>query len=167
MNLNDIVDSMDFSTGWWYPVVLGLFLLLFVAFMPKRGVNWREIYLTFGVIAGLVWATDTVFAVWFDLFDVGEPHKRGIGEFFLYSIIPPSFSVIYLNYYEERHKLLYTLIFTSLSGLAEWATVAVGLMKLNNWHTLFSVPVYLVVYYYYLPVHLRIMERTADKLDYR
>lgn len=159
--MNEIIKSMDFSTGWWYPVVLGILLLFFVVFMPKR-INWREIYLTFGLIAGLVWVVDTIFAVWFNLFDIGDPHERGIAEFFLYSIIPSSLAVIYLNFYQERNKLPYTFLFISISGLAEWLTVAVGLMKLNHWNTLYSLPVYFVVYYFLLPEHLRIMERTPN-----
>ncbi|MCY9658182.1 hypothetical protein P5G65_04550 [Paenibacillus chondroitinus] len=158
--MNQIIQNMDFSKGWWYPAILGVFLLLFIVFMPKR-LNMSEIYLTFGVIAGLVWVIDTIFSVWLDLFDVGSPNKRGIPEFFMYTIIPPSFAVIYLNVYQEYKKLLYTILFTAVSELAEWLAVAVGIMTLKHWNPLYSIPVYLVVYYFYLPFHLRVMKRTS------
>ncbi|WP_426451948.1 hypothetical protein ACP26L_07680 [Paenibacillus sp. S-38] len=160
--MNEIINAMDFSTGWWYPVVLGFFCLFFVITMPKR-INWREIYLTFGLIAGLVWVVDTVFAIWLDLFDIGDPTKRGIGEFFLYAIIPPCLAVIYLNFYQERNKFLHTLLFTALSGLVEWGAVAVGLMKETHWNTLYSLPVFLAVYYLFLPKHLNILENTTSQ----
>ncbi|WP_309119191.1 hypothetical protein [Paenibacillus sp.] len=134
--------------------------MLIIVIMPKR-MNWREIYLTFGFIAGLVWSVDTIFAGWFDLFDIGKPKEVGIAEFFLFSVIPSCFAVIYLNFYQERNKILYPLLFTALSELAEWVTVAVGIMKLNQWNPLYSLPVYLFVYYFFLPKHKSIMERTT------
>jgi hypothetical protein len=156
--MQEIINEMDFSTGWWYPVALGILLLFFVIVMPKI-ITWREIYLTFGFIAGIVWVTDTVFAVWLNLFDIGDPGKRGIAEFFLYSIIPPCFAILYLNYYKENQKLQFTLLFSAISGMAEWLSVAVGLMKPTHWNTLFSLPVYFVVYYFFLPMHLNMMDQ--------
>ncbi|WP_134684873.1 hypothetical protein [Brevibacillus migulae] len=155
--LNKVIENMDFSTGWWYPVTLGIILILFVIFMPKR-LNWREIYLTMGVIAASVWIIDTIVSVWLDVFDIGKKGLRGIPELFLYSVIPPSIAVIYLNYYIEEKKLMYSILFTALSFTAEWLAVAVGLMKLHQWRPIYSIPVYLVVYYFLLPLHLTFLK---------
>jgi sensor histidine kinase YesM len=161
--MDRIVEVLDFSTGWWYPASLSIIMSLIVFWMPKR-ITREEIYLTIGVIAAIVWTTDSIVGFLIDLFDIGKKQNIGLPELFLYSVIPSCFAVIYINVYQEEKKLLYTAIFIALSLLAEWAAVLTGIMKLIHWNTFYSTPVYFVVYYYYLPLHLRLMRRTPKEL---
>lgn len=160
--MDRLVDILDFSPGWWYPVSLGIIMSLIILWMPKR-ISREEIYLTIGVIAAIVWTTDSIVGFLIDLFDIGKKHNIGLPELFFYSVIPSCFAVIYLNVYHENKRLQYTIIFVALSLLAEWIAVLTGIMKLVHWNTLYSTPVYLVVYYYYLPLHLRLMRRTPKE----
>ncbi|WP_045522254.1 hypothetical protein [Neobacillus niacini] len=152
----------DFSLnkGWWYPVILSVILLLIVFFMPKKRINWKEIYITFGIIGYLLWMIDMTIAVPFDIFDLGDPQKEGIPELTLFGIIPSCLSVIYLNLYKEDKKWFLVISFLILSLVLEWLTTIVGLMKnYNNWY---STPVHFVAYAFYLPWHLKYIRSNKD-----
>jgi hypothetical protein len=153
------VKQPDFSLnhGWWYPALLSAILLLIVIYMPKKRINWKEIYITFGVIGYIVWMIDMTIAVPFDLFDLGDPKKEGIPELTLFGIIPSCLSVIYLNLYKEDNKWFWVIFFVILSLLLEWTTTKVGLMK--DYNTLWSTPVHFVAYAFYLPWHLKFIRR--------
>lgn len=69
--------DFSLSQGWWYPAILSVILLLIVFFMPKKRINSKEIYITFGVIGYIVWMIDMTIAVPFDLFDLGTHEKKG------------------------------------------------------------------------------------------
>lgn len=149
----------DFSLnqGWWYPFILSIILLLIVLFMPKKRINWIEIYITFGVIGYILWMVDMTIAVPFDLFDLGDPQKEGIPELTLFGIIPSCLSVIYLNVYKEDKRWFFVILFVFLSLLLEWITTKVGLMK--DYNTLWSTPVHFVAYTFYLPWHIKFIRR--------
>ncbi|MEH7505364.1 hypothetical protein V7152_25740 [Neobacillus drentensis] len=149
--------DFSLSQGWWYPAILSVILLLIVFFMPKKRINWKEIYITFGVIGYIVWMIDMTIAVPFDLFDLGNPRKEGLPELTLFGIIPSCLSVIYLNFYKEEKKWFLVIFFVILSLIFEWLTTRVGLMK--HWNTWYSTPVHFVAYAFYLPWHLKFIRR--------
>ncbi|HEX6923116.1 MAG TPA: hypothetical protein VF149_04765, partial [Bacillales bacterium] len=101
MGFHKILGNFDISAqGVWYPITLGIILLIFVLFMPKR-LSWREMYITFGVVGWIAMFTDLALASPFDLFDLGNAKKEGIGDLLSYGVIPALFALIYLNFYQS------------------------------------------------------------------
>jgi hypothetical protein len=158
--------------GLWYIMGIGILVFLFMLFMPKR-IKWREIYLTFGLIAGLAFMADTITAMWFDFFDLGKKGGYGLGDVMTIAIIPSALSVIFLNFLKLDKKWGYVVLFTFLSFLYEWGAVQSGFMILKGWHTWWSIPFYFLMFGLFLPWHLRVMRnesvgkkhRLGDKLN--
>jgi len=154
--MDDIIKNMDIGAkGLWLPMVIAGVLLVYIIFMPKKAIGWREIYVTIGVIGLLTWIADNIFAGFCNLVDFGNGKISGIGELITYSFIPSSLAVIYLNYLTSMKKWKLVLLFVLLSLMVEGTVTAVGYMKQNHWNILFSIPIYLVVYYMYLPLHYK------------
>lgn len=159
------IQNLDLQQkGIWFPLVTGVIALLFILLMPKRQMNWRGIYITFGVIGYITLMLD-VFIVgeYFDLFDIGDPGLEGIGDLMTYAIIPSCLAVAYLNYFDRKNKWLYVALFTIISFLFEWWLTQVGYMRLKGWQNWYSIPVYIIVYGYWLPWHLKLMRNTFDR----
>lgn len=157
--LSSVIKNLDLGAqGLWFPIVSSLILLLYALFMPKKEINWRDFYVTFGVIGFVAWVSDSLFGKMLDLVDFGDPQVTGIGEFLSYSLIPSSLGVIYLNYYKKTNKWALVIIFTILSALIEWGMRKIGYMKIHGWSFFISIPVYLVVFSIFLPLHKRIIK---------
>jgi|GEM_PF-1128594 hypothetical protein len=159
--MNNFVKSLDLNEpGIWFPLAIGSFLMLVILFMPKKSMNWKSIYLTFGVVSYVTLMLDVfILGEYFDLFDIGDKYMEGIGDLFTYSIIPSCLAIAYLNYMNLNKKWLYAALFTIISFIYEWELTHLGYMKLNGWHTYYSIPVYIVVYGLWLPWHLKLMQR--------
>ncbi|WP_160725239.1 hypothetical protein [Bacillus sp. USDA818B3_A] len=152
--MNSIMKNLDLhAQGVWFPILISMFLLLYALFMPKKEIGWREFYVTFGIVGYLAWISDSILGKMLDLVDFGHPKITGIGEFFSYSFIPSSMAVIYLNYLEKTNKWKLTIIFTIMSVLIEWGMRSVGYMKPHGWSFFISIPLYLVVFAFLLPLH--------------
>jgi len=159
--MEKFIQHLDLSSkGLWYPMALGIILLIYIIFMPKR-LSWREIYFIFGA-TGYVAITIDVFLMlnYLDVFDLGrDPQQEGIGDFVCYGIIPSCFAVLFLNYYKQEKKWIYVAIFTILATISEWLLVKVGYMKLIGWNTLWSIPVFIIVFGFWLPWQLRLLRK--------
>ncbi|MGW9165518.1 hypothetical protein ACWGPZ_29820, partial [Priestia megaterium] len=143
-----------------FPISVGVFLLFFSLFMPKRRINWLEFYITFGVVGYVAWISDTIVGRMLDLVDLGHPELTGLGEFVSYSFIPSSLSVIYLNYVKTRNKWLLVLLFSLLSTLIEWGMIQIGYLKMKNWgFFIFSIIAYLIVFGLILPIHIKVIKK--------
>lgn len=147
------------AKGLWFPITLSIILLLFIFIMPKKEISWREIYVTIGVIGLSTWIADNIFAGYLNLVDFGHPRYHGIGELVTYSFVPSSLSVIFLNYLNKYNKWKLVIGFTILSFIIEWSVAKVGYMKLTHWNHLYSIPIFFVVYSYFLPLHARIIKK--------
>ena len=159
------IQNLDLQQpGIWFPLVTGAIALLFILFMPKRQMNWRGIYITFGVIGYVTLMLD-VFIVgeYFDLFDIGSQDPEGIGDLMTYAVIPSCLAVAYLNFFDRKNIWLYVALFTAISFLFEWELTHVGYMKLKGWQNWYSIPVYIIVYYLWLPWHLKLIQQTHDE----
>ncbi|WP_342048795.1 hypothetical protein [Bacillus sp. OTU530] len=161
--MEKFIQNLDLSAkGIWFPIVLGAISLLYMLFMPKR-LSWGEIYLTFGVGGFLSVTFDVIImANQLDVFDIGDPTREGLGDFMSYVVIPPCYAVIFLNYLRKENKWMLVALFTLLSFLSEWILVHVGYMKLKGWHTWWSIPVYIIIFGFWLPWHLRLIRRTLE-----
>jgi len=157
--MESIIKSLDLNAkGLWLPVSLAIIIFLCALLMPKKKINWREFYITIGVVGFLTWIADGIFARYLDLVDFGDPNITGIGEFISYSFVPSSLAVIYLNYLSLENKWKLVIIFTLISVLIEWSVEQVDYMKLIHWNHLYSIPIYLLIYSYILPLHFRIIK---------
>ncbi|WP_134703695.1 hypothetical protein [Ammoniphilus sp. YIM 78166] len=154
MELEKLIENLDFAKGVWLPILFGIIVFLFALFMPKR-ISWRDIYVTFGLITGLAWMLDVFIGAIIDSFDLGEPQAIGIGDIISVGIIPSSLAVIFLNYYKSEKKWFHVILFSVISVAFEWGSVQVGFMKLHGWNTWWSIPVYLFMFGFYLPWHLK------------
>jgi hypothetical protein len=162
--MKNIIENLDLGAeGIWFPMLFGTLALLYMLFMPKKRISWREIYFTFGLIGFVTWALDVTFlATYLDMFDLGDdPKSTGIGDFMALAIVPPCLAVIYLNYYRQEKRWMYVVFFTLLSLLFEWGLVQLNFMKLYGWQTWWSIPVYILVYAFWLPWHLRLLRKSS------
>lgn len=159
--MHSIIQNLDLSTrGVWFPTLVGLLLLFFALFMPKRRINWLEFYITFGVVGYVAWISDTVVGGMLDLVDLGDPKITGLGEFASYSFIPSSLSVIYLNYAKKTNKWTLVLLFTLVSTLIEWIMIQIGYLKIKNGgFFIFSIIAYLGVFGVILPLHIKVIKK--------
>lgn len=158
--MNSFFQNLDLQQeGIWFPLISGIIALLFIVLMPKRQMNWRGIYITFGVIGYVTLMLD-VFIVgeYFDLFDIGDPGLEGIGDLMTYAIIPSCLAVAYLNYFDRKRIWLYVALFTVISFLFEWELTRVGYMRLKGWQNWYSIPVYIIVFGLWLPWHLKLIQ---------
>ncbi len=164
----NVLDRLDiYAQGLWLPLVFGAILLLFVVFMPKRQINWLGIYFTFGVIGYVGVILDiNIMAEYFDLFDLGDPQKEGIGDLASYAVIPSCLAIIFLNYYDKKNKWLYVTVFTAISYFYEWSLTNSGYMKLMGWQNWYSIPVFIAVYGLWLPWHLAAMKKVFAENEY-
>lgn len=162
--MEKFIQNLDLSAkGVWFPIVLGVVSLLYMLFMPKR-LSWREIYLTYGVGAFLAITMDIIImGGQIDVFDLGDPKKEGIGDIMSYGVSAPCYAVIFLNYLKQEKKWMYVVLFTLLSFLSEWILVQVEFMKLKGWNTWWSLPVYIVIFGFWLPWHLNLIRKTSEK----
>lgn len=160
--MNTFIQNLDLQEkGIWLPLAAGTILLIFVLLMPKRKINWRGIYLTFGVVGFITLIIDIfLMAQYLDLFDIGNPTIEGVGDLMTYAVIPPSLAVVYLNYYDRGKKWLYISLFIIISFSFEWGLTQAGYMELKGWQNWYSLPVYYIIYSLWLPWHSNLMQHT-------
>ncbi|WP_226528371.1 hypothetical protein [Metabacillus niabensis] len=159
--MEKFIQNLDLSAeGIWFPFTLCIISLIYILFMPKR-LTWREIYLIFGTVGYVAVMIDMFLMLnYFDAFDLGrDPEQEGIGDLISYGIIPSCYAVIFLNHLKEKNKWIYVTLFTLLSSLSEWLLVQVGYMKLKGWQTWWSIPVFIIVFGFWLPWHLKLIRK--------
>lgn len=163
--VSSVIKNLDLhAQGNWLPISVSLLLFLFALFMPKKEIGWREWYITFGVVGYIAWIGDSLIGRMLDLVDFGHPNVTGIGEFLSYSFIPSALSVMYLNYLKKTNKWTLVIIFTIIATLIEWGMRKVGYIKPHGWSFYISIPLYFVVFSFFLPLHRKIIEdRNLEK----
>lgn len=154
--MQKFIESLDLGAkGLWFPVTVCILLGLSVIIIPKKYISWREIYVTFGVVGFVTWFSDAILARGFDLFDLGDASKPGLGDILSYTFIPTSLSILYLNYLTKNNKWKLTIIFTLISLIIAFGMVYFGYMKHNGWNWLISIIVFLIAFGFALPIHIK------------
>ncbi|MCE4051479.1 MULTISPECIES: hypothetical protein [Bacillaceae] len=153
--MHEIIDNLDLSSkGLWFPVTVSIVLVLSVLIIPKK-ISWRDIYITFGVVGFATWLSDGILARAFDLFDIGNPKKAGLGDILSYTLIPTSLSILFLNFLHSKNKWMLTSWFTLAAFLIQFGMVQLGYMTFKGWNGYISIIVYVFAFGFLLPWHLK------------
>lgn len=140
----------------WYPYTLIALFLLILLFMPKR-LTLREIYFSLGILGFGTWLGDVLVGDVFKAFQLGPSSKTYIIDYLFVTIIPPAIGLIYLNFLIHNKSVLYQWLWVVLSFLLEYGAVYFGYMKNIGWKTWYSLPVFILVFIVFLPLHLKIL----------
>jgi hypothetical protein len=156
--VDKIIKNLDFgSQGLWFPITVSIVLILFVFFVPKKNISWKEIYYTFGIVGFATWISDALIARTLDLIDLGDPNATGIGEFMVYTFVPTSLAILFLNQLTKSNKWKLVIIFTLLSFLIELGMSLSGYMNYPKWFSILSILTFIIAFGVLLPIHKRII----------
>ena len=165
--MEDFIKNLDLhAKGVWCPIIWTLILVSYVLIMRKKNLNWLQIYCTIGIISMLAWVSNSIFGVFLDWVDFGNPAATGFAEMLTYTFIPSSLAVIFLNKFKNENRLKRTILFVILSLFIEWTCNASGYMVYKHWSIFFSVPVYFVIYYIALPIHYYLI-RQINSVEFK
>lgn len=140
----------------WYPYTLIIIFLLIVLFMPKK-LTLREMYFSLGILGFGTWLGDILVGDVFKAFQLGPSPNTYIIDYLFVTIIPPAIGLIYLNFLIQNKSILYKWMWVFLSFFLEWGAVLSGYMENKGWKTWYSIPVFILVFIVFLPLHLKIL----------
>ncbi|OAS87761.1 MULTISPECIES: hypothetical protein [Metabacillus] len=147
------------AKGLWFPLTVSILLAITALLIPKKNISWKEMYITFGIVGLGTWISDSIIARAFDLIDLGDPIRTGIGDILSYTFIPTSIAILFLNYFTKENKWRLTILFTVLSFMIDTGMIYFGYMKYKGWNTAFSLIVFIIAFSFLLPIHLKIIRR--------
>ncbi|RAV05060.1 hypothetical protein DQG13_04040 [Paenibacillus sp. YN15] len=152
---SQVVQRLDLpAKGAWLVYGLGTLLVL-LALLLRRKLTWREYYVTFGIMATAGWLGNIVLFFQLDLLDSGDPSIGGIADIIVFTLAPSSIALLYLNFYKPNIKWIISLIFTGMAFVMEYCLTALGFFTQKGWHVWYSIPLYFVLFFFFLPWHLR------------
>ncbi len=126
--------------------------------MPKR-LTLKEMYYSAGIIGFGAWLGNALVGDVFGAFQIGPSPKTYVIDYIFISFIPLAIGLIYVNFLTKNKSTLYKWLWVVVSYLLEWGTVASGYMVNKGWQTWYSLPVYIFVFIFFLPWHLKYMRR--------
>lgn len=152
---SEVIQRLDLNArGAWLVYSLGTLLVLLALFL-KRRLTWREYYVTFGIMSAAGWLGNTVLFLQLDILDSGDPFILGIADIIVFTVAPSSIALLYLNFYKPNIKWVISILFTLLAVVMEYCLTAVGFFTQRGWHVWYSIPLYFVLFFFFLPWHLR------------
>ena len=140
---------------WYAYTSIGVFLLILL-FMPKK-LTLKEMYYSTGVVGFGAWLGDTLVGDVFKAFRIGPSPNTYLIDYIFISFIPLAIGLIYLNFLIKNKSALYKWLWVVVAYLLEWGAVASGYMVNKGWKTWYSIPVYIFVFVFFLPWHLKLM----------
>ncbi|WP_077300943.1 hypothetical protein [Virgibacillus pantothenticus] len=156
--MDKVIHNLDLhSKGIWFPITISIVLALIMFFVPKKHITWKELYATFGIIAFVTWLSDALIARTLDLIDLAEPKTAGLAEILVYTFVPSSLAILFINYYTYKNKWLLVLIFTIIASVMEWIMVQLGYLKYKGWNPFISIAVYIIAFGFLLPAHIKLL----------
>ncbi|MFM9329268.1 hypothetical protein [Paenibacillus mesotrionivorans] len=152
---SEVMNRLDLhAKGAWVVYSTGALLLL-LALLLKRKLTWREYYVTFGIISTAAWLGNIVLFFQLDLLDSGDPSIGGIADIIVFTFAPSSISLLFLNFYKPNIKWAMSIGFTLLAVALEYWLVTVGFFTQKGWQVWYSIPLYFLFFFFFLPWHLR------------
>jgi hypothetical protein len=140
---------------WYAYTSIGVFLLILL-FMPKK-LTLQEMYYSTGVVGFGAWLGDVLVGDVFKAFRIGPSPNTYLIDYIFISFIPLAIALIYLNFLTKNKSALYKWLWVVVAYLLEWGAVASGYMVNKGWKTWYSIPVYIFVFVFFLPWHLKLM----------
>ncbi len=120
-------------------------------------------YFSAGIIGFGTWYGDTLVGDVFKAFQIGPtPHTTLIDHIFV-TIVPLAIGLIYLNFLTGNKSFLYKYLWVVAAFICEWGAVASGYMTNKGWKTWYSIPVFISVFIFFLPWHLKLMRKEHGK----
>ncbi len=124
--------------------------------MPAK-LKRQEFLFHFATVGYVVWMVNITIAAPFDIFDIGTK-RDGLPELLLYGFIPSLLALIFLNFYKEGKKnISLVFLFVIISFILEYFTTKSGIMTSGIWKPWYSIPVFFIAYYFYLPWQLKFL----------
>ncbi|CAG9621839.1 hypothetical protein [Sutcliffiella rhizosphaerae] len=158
--MQEIIKNLDLHfQGVWICVVISVILFLLSLIIPKRNITWKEQYITFGIVGVATWICDAILFRVIDLLDLGHPTKTGLGDILAYTFIPTSLAILFLNFLTENNKWKLSLLFSFISSLIEITLYLSGYLQTKSWSIPISFILFIFVYRFILPLHLKIIRR--------
>jgi len=140
----------------WYAYTSIGVILLILLFMPKK-LTLKEMYYSTGVVGFGAWLGDALVGDVFKAFGIGPSPNTYLIDYIFISFIPLAIGLIYLNFLTKNKSALYKWLWVVVAYLLEWGAVASGYIVNKGWKTWYSIPVYIFVFVFFLPWHLKLM----------
>jgi hypothetical protein len=140
---------------WYAYTSIGIFLLILLL-MPKK-LTLKEIYYSTGVVGFGAWLGDALVGDVFKAFRIGPSPNTYLIDYIFISFIPLAIGLIYLNFLTHIKSALYKWLWVVVAYLLEFGAVVSGYMVNEGWKTWYSIPLYIFVFVFFLPWHLKIM----------
>ena len=140
---------------WYAYTIVGIFVLILLI-MPKK-LTIREMYYSAGVVGFGAWLGNALVGDVFRAFRIGPSTNTFFIDYIFISFIPLAIGLIYLNFLIKKKSALYKWLWVVIAYLFEWGAVASGYMVNKGWKTWYSIPVFIFVFVFFLPWHLKLM----------
>jgi hypothetical protein len=140
----------------WYAYACIGVLVLALLVMPKY-LAIREMYFSAGIIGFTTWVGDVLVGDVFQAFQIGPSPKTYFIDLVFVTIVPPVLGLVFLNFLVVIKTHIYKWIWVGIALLGEWGAVASGYMVDKGWRTWYSIPVFIFVFVFFLPWHLKVM----------
>ncbi|WP_121640086.1 hypothetical protein [Virgibacillus sp. Bac330] len=158
--MDKVIHNLDLhSKGIWFPITISIILVLTMLFTPKKHITWKELYATFGIVAFITWLSDALVARTLDLIDLADPKTAGLAEILVYTFVPSSLSILFINFYTYKNKWLLVIIFTSIAAMMEYIMVHLDYIKYNGWNPFVSIAVYIIAFGFLVPFHIKLLRK--------
>lgn len=153
---SEVIKRLDLNPdGVWLVYSVGAIIIPLSLFLKKH-LTWKEWYITFGVVGFLAWLGNIVFFYQLDLLDSGKPSIGSLPDTIMFGFAPACASVVYCNFYvSSTAKRFLGTLFTLGSIIMEYSLVAIGFLVQKGWSTWYSIPIYLILYFIFLPRHIK------------
>jgi hypothetical protein len=145
-----VVYEKAFDWNEWFVIITLLFLSFLILMVPKIFPLIETIgYYLFGIMIVHFFDHTTSIRPW-DLYDVNDSSKYQLMDFIYYVMNGP-ISYIFIYIYTKlkikgHYNILYILIWSSFSILAEWFGVKIGLFHYDKGYKMYwSLPIYMLI----------------------
>ncbi|MGZ4163317.1 MAG: CBO0543 family protein [Tumebacillaceae bacterium] len=124
------VREKDVSAIIWIAVIW----FLLAVFLPKRMKPFEKYTMCMFTIA-FAWTFDSIFGVYFDLYDYGDSPQIEICDIVQITVTNPSIALLFLNYLPSTwtKRIMYLTVWSAFLLLFEVLYVKVGFMTYKGW----------------------------------
>lgn len=153
---SEVFKRLDLTPEGVWLVYLAGAVLIPLSLILKKHLTWKEWYVTFMAVGLLGWLGNILFFYQLDLLDSGKPSIGSIPDTIMFFIAPACVGVIFFNFFiSKRNKWIVATIFTIGSLVTEYLLETVGFLVQKGWEIWYSIPIYIIFYFLFLPWHVK------------